>query len=60
MSPFQALYGYAPPQIAEINIPCDVTPECVTIVQEHEQMMKTLQYNLSQAQNKMKKICRFE
>jgi hypothetical protein len=55
MSPFQALYGYAPPQIAEINIPCDATPECVTTVQEHEQMMKTLQYNLAQAQNKMKK-----
>jgi hypothetical protein len=59
MSPFQALYGYAPPQIAEINISCDATPECVTTVQEHEQMMKTLQYNLAQAQNKIKK-CRFE
>jgi hypothetical protein len=41
-SPFQALYGYSPPQIGELFIPCDACPEAATTVQDHEQMMKSL------------------
>jgi hypothetical protein len=55
-SPFRALYGYDPPQVGELSIPCDATPEAATTVTEHESMMKFLQQNLTQAQNKMKKF----
>jgi hypothetical protein len=55
-SPFEALYGYKPPQIGEISIPCDISPEAEVTLQEQEEILKSLQYNLQQAENKMKKF----
>lgn len=55
-SPFEALYGYHPPQISEISIPCDVSPETVVTLKDQEEIMKSLQQNLTQAQQKMKKF----
>lgn len=55
-TPFEALYGYHPPQIGEISIPCNVTPDAQVTLKDQEEIMKTLQYNLSHAQNKMKKF----
>jgi ribosomal protein L21E len=54
-TPFEALYGYAPPPIHGISIPCDVTPEVEVTLQEKDRIMKSLQQNLLQAQNRMKK-----
>jgi hypothetical protein len=55
-SPFEALYGYPPPQISEISIPCNVSEETVVTLKEKDHMMQALQHNLTQAQNKMKKF----
>lgn len=55
-SPFEALYGYVPPQVGEISIPCDVSEEAQVTIQEQADMLKKLQHNLSQAQAKMKKF----
>jgi hypothetical protein len=54
-TPFEALYGYAPPPLHGISIPCDVTPEVEVTLQEKDRIMKSLQHNLQQAQNRMKK-----
>jgi hypothetical protein len=54
-TPFEALYGYAPPSLHGISIPCDVTPEVQVTLQEKDRIMKSLQQNLLQAQNRMKK-----
>jgi ribosomal protein L21E len=54
-TPFEALYGYAPPQMHHIAVPCDISPEAQVTLQEKEQMLKSLQQNLLQAQNRMKK-----
>jgi ribosomal protein L21E len=54
-TPFEALYGYAPPPIHGISIPCDVTPEVEVTLQEKDRIMKSLQQNLLQAKNRMKK-----
>jgi hypothetical protein len=48
-SPCEALYGYAPPQIGEISLPCNVTPDTHISIQAQEEMMKSLQQNLLQA-----------
>jgi hypothetical protein len=55
-SPFEALYGYKPPQIGEIAIPCDVSDEAEISLQAQEEMMKSLQQNLQVAQTRMKKF----
>jgi hypothetical protein len=54
-SPFEALYGYKPPQIGEVANPCNVSPEAEVTLLEQEETMKALQYNLQKAQNRMKK-----
>lgn len=54
-SPFEALYGYVPPQVGEISIPCHVSEEAQVTIQEQIEMLKKLQHNLSQAHAKMKK-----
>ena len=55
-SPFQALYGYAPPQIHDISIPCNLSPEAELTLVEQENMLKSLKQNLQQAQNRQKKF----
>jgi hypothetical protein len=54
-SPFEALYGYSPPQLHDIAVPCDVSPEVQVTLQEKDRILKSLQQNLLQAQNRMKK-----
>jgi hypothetical protein len=48
MTPFEALYEYAPPLLHQIA-------ETQVTMREKDQMIKTLQANLLQAQNRMKK-----
>jgi hypothetical protein len=55
-SPFEALYGYPPPQIHEIVIPDNVSLETQETLMTQEQMIKSLQQNLAYAQHKMKKF----
>jgi hypothetical protein len=54
-SPFEALYGYKPPQIQDIALPCNVSPDVQVTIQEQEHMLKSLKANLEQAQSRMKK-----
>jgi hypothetical protein len=52
-SPFEALYGYPPPQIYEISISCNVSEESVVTLKEKEHMTQ------SDASSKQdEKICR--
>jgi hypothetical protein len=55
MSPFEALYEYKPPLIQQISVPCDASAEVEVTIQEKDHMIKTLQQNLLQAQQRMKK-----
>ena len=41
-TPFEALYGYPPPQINTIPLPCDVSPEATVTIQEKDNMLKSL------------------
>jgi ribosomal protein L21E len=54
-SPFEALYGYKPPQIQEVALPYNAAPEIQVSITEQENMLKSLKANLQQAQNRMKK-----
>jgi hypothetical protein len=54
-SPFEALYEYQPPQVAELPIKSDLSVDTQTMLQEQTTMMQTLQHNLAKAQQKMKK-----
>jgi hypothetical protein len=55
MSPFEALYEYPPPLLHQIDVPCNVLPEATVTLKEKDHMIKTLQANMLQAQNCMKK-----
>jgi hypothetical protein len=55
MSPFQALYGYAPPMISEIALPGPEETEARDFLQEKQLMLDRLKVNLAQAQARMKK-----
>ena len=56
MSPFEALYEYQPPMIQELAIPCNVSDDAQVTLQEKDRMIKTLQQNIAQAQQRMKKF----
>jgi hypothetical protein len=56
MSPFEELYEYASPHIQTLSIPCNVQQEVQVTIAEKDHMLKTLQHNLTQAQNRMKKF----
>jgi hypothetical protein len=56
MSPFEALYEYKPPLIQQISIPCNVSEEAQVTLAEKDHMLKQLQQNLAQAQQRMKKF----
>jgi hypothetical protein len=43
MSPFEALYKYAPPLIQEINLPVDLSPEAHITLKDKRHMLQTLQ-----------------
>jgi hypothetical protein len=55
VSPFQALYGYAPPMISEISIPGPEDMEARDFLLEKQQLLHQLKENLSQAQARMKR-----
>jgi hypothetical protein len=55
-TPFEALYGYPPPQIQEIVIPSSALPDTQDMLLAQDQMVKFLQQNLLQAQHQMKKF----
>jgi hypothetical protein len=52
MSPFEELYEYASPHIQTLSIPCNVQQEVQVTIAEKDHMLKTLQHNLTQAQNR--------
>jgi hypothetical protein len=54
-TPFEALYGYPPPQLHHISVPCDAHPDAQVTLQQKKSMLKVLQTNLLKAQNRMKK-----
>lgn len=46
LTPFQALYGYPPPQIGELTIPCNVSDEAKVTLEQKEQMLQQIKANL--------------
>jgi transposase InsO family protein len=55
MSPFQALYGFPPPQINEVVLPDDAEEEAVGILQRRQLANELIKDNLTKAQERMKK-----
>jgi hypothetical protein len=55
VSPFQALYGFAPPMINEVAIPGPDDSEARDFLMEKQQMLAKLKDNLTQAQARMKR-----
>lgn len=56
MTPFQALYGYPPPQFGRVTLPKDVLPITQLTLEEREKMSQELKQNLLKAQNRMKQF----
>ena len=54
MSPFQALYEYAPPMLSQLIAPPGATAEAQHTIGEHNNMTAVLQHNLAVAQKAMK------
>ncbi|KAK1693984.1 hypothetical protein QYE76_010681 [Lolium multiflorum] len=55
MSPFEALYEYAPPILTELPTLSELSPEAQDTLREKEKMITVLQQNLAKAQQTMKK-----
>jgi hypothetical protein len=55
MTPFQALYGFTPPQINEVILPDNPTEEVVDILQKRQIANELIKDNLVKAQDKTKK-----
>lgn len=55
MSPFQALYGFAPPMVNEIALPGPEDTEAREFLAVKQEMFTKLKANLAQAQARMKK-----
>jgi hypothetical protein len=55
MSPFEALYEYPPPVLAQLPNISHLSQEAQATLQEKEKMINVLQQNLARAQHKMKK-----
>jgi hypothetical protein len=53
-TPFEALYGYAPPMISEVMIPCPDSPALDFITQK-QQMISRLRETLAQSIARIKK-----
>ena len=54
MTPFQALYGYAPPRSQEIVKGDAKVPVVKSELEENKKIMQVLKDNLIMAQNRMK------
>jgi hypothetical protein len=55
MSPFQALYGFRPPQITEVVLPDDTEEEATGLLQRRQLANDLIRDNLIKAQERMKK-----
>jgi hypothetical protein len=55
LTPFQALYGFAPPQVHEVVLPDDSDIEATDIIQQRQLANQLLKDNLVKAQDRMKK-----
>lgn len=53
-TPFQALYGFPPPQINEMAIPSSVTPQVQGMLAEKGNKLRQLKENLCAAQGRIK------
>lgn len=54
ITPFQALYGYHPPQIGELTVPCNISAEAQVAIEQKEEMVLKIKENLLQAQGRIK------
>lgn len=54
MTPFQALYGYPPPQVNEFSIPCNVSEEARVTLKERAAILQKLRDSMGEAQRRMK------
>lgn len=54
VTPFEALYGYAPPQLPMGSLPCSGQAMAGVSLAQWQYMVQTLKYNLTQAQSHMK------
>ena len=54
MTPFQALYGYAPPKWKELVQSDAKVPAVKSQLEENQRVMQLLKDNLTMAQNRMK------
>lgn len=54
MTPFQAMYGYPPPQINEFSVPCNVSAEARVTIEQKEAILRKLKSSLTEAQRRMK------
>jgi hypothetical protein len=54
-TPFEALYGYAPPHLPMGSIPKSSNQAVTDLITDRQQAMQELKFHLTQAQAKMKK-----
>lgn len=54
MTPFQALYGYPPPQVNEFSIPCNVSEEARVTLKERAAILQKLRDSMGEALRRMK------
>lgn len=54
MTPFQAMYGYPPPQINEFSVPCNVSNEARVTLEQKEVIIQKLKISLTEAQTRIK------
>lgn len=54
MTPFQALYGYPPPQITEFAIPCNMSEEARVTLEDKALILQKLKSSMGEAQRRMK------
>jgi hypothetical protein len=55
ITPFQALYGFSPPQISELSVLGPLELEAIEFLQAKQDMLDKLKLNLQQATARMKK-----
>lgn len=54
MSPFQALYGYSPPQVNELSVPENFSHDLPPTIQDKERILLKPKQNLELARDRMK------
>ena len=54
MTPFQTLYGFPPPMVAESALPDSISKDSDNLLQNRELALEVIKQNLSKAQQRMK------